>query len=388
MKKKIAILGSTGSIGKSTLEIISKDKKNFNLILLTANNNYKKLIEQAKKFNVKNVIIKNKSFYKKVKNSLKKNKTKVYSGEVSLTKIISGKIDLTMSAIVGLAGLQPTVDAIKVSKTVALANKETIICGWHILSELKKKYKTNILLVDSEHFSINELTKNIHEDEVEEIIITASGGPFLNTQKNKLNKMKAKQAINHPNWKMGKKISVDSANLMNKVFEVIEAYKFFKFKKEKYRVIIHPQSYVHSIIRFKNGLIKMILYNADMKIPISNIIYEKKNNFFNLSKIKSKNLNSMNFYEVDKKKFPSIKLIKKCLSLGFSTPIIVNASNEVLVGLFLKGKIGFLDIVSTINKIFKDKEFKKYAKNKSSSLKSIKIIDNWARMKTLDICNR
>tara|TARA_Y100000590_G_scaffold140121_1_gene160654 strand:- start:4876 stop:6042 length:1167 start_codon:yes stop_codon:yes gene_type:complete len=388
MKKKIAILGSTGSIGKSTLEIISKDKKNFNLILLTANNNYKKLIEQAKKFNVKNVIIKNKSFYKKVKNSLKKNKTKVYSGEVSLTKIISGKIDLTMSAIVGLAGLQPTVDAIKVSKTVALANKETIICGWHILSELKKKYKTNILLVDSEHFSINELTKNIHEDEVEEIIITASGGPFLNTPKNKLNKMKAKQAINHPNWKMGKKISVDSANLMNKVFEVIEAYKFFKFKKEKYRVIIHPQSYVHSIIRFKNGLIKMILYNADMKIPISNIIYEKKNNFFNLSKIKSKNLNSMNFYEVDKKKFPSIKLIKKCLSLGFSTPIIVNASNEVLVGLFLKGKIGFLDIVSTINKIFKDKEFKKYAKNKSSSLKSIKIIDNWARMKTLDICNR
>ena len=388
MKKKIAILGSTGSIGKSTLEIISKDKKNFNLILLTANNNYKKLIEQAKKFNVKNVIIKNKSFYKKVKNSLKKNKTKVYSGEVSLTKIISGKIDLTMSAIVGLAGLQPTVDAIKVSKTVALANKETIICGWHILSELKKKYKTNILLVDSEHFSINELTKNIHEDEVEEIIITASGGPFLNTPKNKLNKMKAKQAINHPNWKMGKKISVDSANLMNKVFEVIEAYKFFKFKKEKYRVIIHPQSYVHSIIRFKNGLIKMILYNSDMKIPISNIIYEKKNNFFNLSKIKSKNLNSMNFYEVDKKKFPSIKLIKKCLSLGFSTPIIVNASNEVLVGLFLKGKIGFLDIVSTINKIFKDKEFKKYAKNKSSSLKSIKIIDNWARMKTLDICNR
>ena len=388
MKKKIAILGSTGSIGKSTLEIISKDKKNFNLILLTANNNYKKLIEQAKKFNVKNVIIKNKSFYKKVKNSLKKNKTKVYSGEVSLTKIISGKIDLTMSAIVGLAGLQPTVDAIKVSKTVAFANKETIICGWHILSELKKKYKTNILLVDSEHFSINELTKNIHEDEVEEIIITASGGPFLNTPKNKLNKMKAKQAINHPNWKMGKKISVDSANLMNKVFEVIEAYKFFKFKKEKYRVIIHPQSYVHSIIRFKNGLIKMILYNADMKIPISNIIYEKKNNFFNLSKIKSKNLNSMNFYEVDKKKFPSIKLIKKCLSLGFSTPIIVNASNEVLVGLFLKGKIGFLDIVSTINKIFKDKEFKKYAKNKSSSLKSIKIIDNWARMKTLDICNR
>jgi 1-deoxy-D-xylulose-5-phosphate reductoisomerase len=388
MKKKIAILGSTGSIGKSTLDVIRNDKKNFDVILLTANNNYKKLIEQAKKFSVKNVIIRNKSFYKKVQNSLKRNKTKVYTGNVSMTKIISGKIDFTMSAIVGLAGLQPTIDAIKSSKTVALANKETIICGWHILNKLKKKYKTNILPVDSEHFSINELTKNIDNSEVEEIIITASGGPFLYTSKNKLNHINPKQAINHPNWKMGKKISVDSANLMNKVFEVIEAYKFFGFKKEKYRIMIHPQSYVHSIIRFKSGLIKMILYNADMKIPISNILYGKKNKFLNLPKIKSRSLNNMNFYEVDKEKFPSTKLIKKCLTLGFSTPIIVNASNEVLVGLFLKGKIGFLDIVKTINKIFKDKEFKKYAKNNAGSLESIKIIDNWARMKTLNICNR
>ena len=388
MKKKIAILGSTGSIGKSTLDVIEKDKKNFNLILLSANNNYKKLIEQAKKFNAKNVIIKNKSFYKKVKNSLKGNKTKVYTGDTPLTKIISGKIDLTMSAIVGLAGLQPTVDAIKVSKTVALANKETIICGWHILSKLKKKYKTIILPVDSEHFSINELTKNVDDDQIEEIIITASGGPFLHTPRYKLKHINPKQAIKHPNWKMGKKISVDSSNLMNKVFEIIEACKFFRFKKEKYRIIIHPQSYVHSIIKFKNGLIKMILYNSDMKIPISNILYKNKNKFLNLSRIKSKALNNMNFYEVDKKKFPSIELIKKCLNLGFSAPIIVNASNEVLVGLFLKGKIGFLDIVETINKIFKDKEFKKYAKSKSSSLESIKTIDNWARMKTLDICNR
>ena len=388
MKMKIAILGSTGSIGQSTLDIIKRDKKNFNVVLLSANNNYKKLIRQAKKFNVKNVLIKNKSHYPKVKNLLKKTKTKVYSGDVSINKIISRKIDLTMSAIVGLAGLQPTVDAIKVSKTVALANKETIICGWHFLSKLKKKYKTEILPVDSEHFSIMELTKNVTDDEIEEIIITASGGPFLRVPRNKLNDIKPKQAINHPNWKMGKKISVDSANLMNKVFEVIEAYKFFGFKKKKYRIMIHPQSYVHSIICFKNGLIKMILYNADMKIPISNILYGRKNKFSNLSKIKSKVLNDMTFQEVDKKKFPSVKLIKKCFTSGFSTSIVVNASNEVLVGLFLKGKIGFLDIVKTINKIFKDKEFKKYAKTKARSIKSIKIVDNWARKKALDMCER
>ena len=386
MKTKIAILGSTGSIGKSTLDVIKKDKKKFDVILLTANNNYKKLIQQAKDFNVKNVLINNKLFYERVKNSLKKNKTKVFSGDISITDIISGKLDYTLSAIVGLAGLQPTVDSIKISKNVAIANKETIICGWHILSKLKKKHKTNILPVDSEHFSIMELTKNVSNSEVEEIIITASGGPFLNTSQNKLNYVNPKQAINHPNWKMGKKISVDSANLMNKVFEVIEAYKFFGFEKQKYRIMIHPQSYVHSIIRFKNGLIKMILYNPDMKIPISNILYGKKNRLLNISKIKSKVLNKLSFKEVNVKKFPSIKLIKKCLNSGFSAPIIVNASNEVLVSLFLKEKIGFLDIVKMINKVFKDKEFKKYASSKAKSINDIKIIDNWARLKTNDMC--
>ena len=384
MKKKIAILGSTGSIGKSTLDIIKKDKKNFDVILLTANNNYKKLIQQAKQFEAKNVLIKNHKFYLKVKNSLKK--TKVYSGDVPIKKIFSKKLDYTMSAVVGLAGLQPTIDVIKISRTVAIANKETIICGWSILSRLIKKYKTQILPVDSEHFSIMELTKNANDSDVEEIIITASGGPFLKKPLNKLNHVKPKQAINHPNWKMGKKISIDSANMMNKVFEVIEACKLFKFNKKKYKIVIHPQSYVHSIIRFKNGLIKMILYNTDMKIPISNTIYQKENSFSNKSKIDIKILNKLNFEKVDIKKFPSIKLIKKCLNFGYSTPIIVNASNEVLVDLFLKRKINFLDIVATINKIFKDNDFDKYAKRKPKTVEEIKTIDDWARLKTMDMC--
>jgi 1-deoxy-D-xylulose-5-phosphate reductoisomerase len=384
INKKIAILGSTGSIGKSTLDVIKKDKKNFDIILLTANNNYKLLIKQAKQFKAKNVLIKNHKFYSKVKNSLKR--TKVYSGDTPINKIISKKIDYTMSAVVGLAGLQPTIDAIKISKIVAIANKETIICGWSVLSKFIKKYKTQILPVDSEHFSIMELTKNVEDSDVEEIIITASGGPFLRKPLNKLNKVKPKQAINHPNWKMGKKISIDSANMMNKVFEVIEACKLFKFNKSKYKIVIHPQSYVHSIVHFKNGLIKMILYNTDMKIPISNTIYQNNNYFPKEGKINTKILNNLSFEKVNLKKFPSIKIIKKCFKTGYSTPIIINASNEVLVSLFLKGKINFLDIVTTINKIFKDKDFKKYAKTKPRSVKDVNLIDKWARLKTINMC--
>ena len=388
MKKKIAILGSTGSIGQSTLEVIRKDKKNFNIILLSANNNYKKLVEQAKQFKVKNVLIKNHKFYLKVKNSLKMTKTKVYSGDISIKRIISKKLDYTMSAVVGLAGLQPTIDAIKVSKTVAIANKETIICGWQVLSKFIKKYKTEIIPVDSEHFSIMELTKGVSNEEVEEIIITASGGPFLNTPINKLRKVKAKQAIKHPNWKMGKKISVDSANMMNKVFEVVEAYKLFKFDKSKYKIMIHPQSYVHSIIRFKNGLIKMILYNTDMKIPISNTLYKSKKNVLKTSNVEIKHINNLNFQKVNSKTFPSIKLLNKCFTLGLSTPIIINAANEVLVDLFLKGKIEFLDIVKIINKILKHKDFRKNAKRKPDSIKDIQIADNWSRLKTTNMCVR
>ena len=388
MKKKIAILGSTGSIGKSTLEVIKKDKKNFDVVLLTANNNYRKLIQQAKEFKVRNVIINNNNFYLKVKNSLKKNKTKVYFGNISLNKIIKKKIDYTMSAVVGLAGLQPTIDAIKISKVVALANKETIICGWPILNKLIKKYKTEIVPVDSEHFSIMKLTKGVSNDEVEEIIITASGGPFLNVPINKLKKIKPSQAIKHPNWKMGKKISVDSANMMNKVFEIIEAYKLFKFDKEKYKIMIHPQSYVHSIIRFKNGLIKMILYNSDMKIPISNILYGSKKNILNIKKIDTKILNNLTFQKVDSKKFPSINLIKRSLKFNNSIPTIINASNEVLVDMFLNKKISFLDIVRIVNRIFKDEDFNKYATRKLSSINDIKIIDNWARLKTISMCVR
>ena len=227
MKRRIIILGSTGSIGKSTLDIIEKDIKNFSIVLLTANNNYTTLAKQAKKFKAENVLIKNKKLINKLKKLLEKTNTKVYAGDISDNKIISKKVDFTMSSIVGIAGLQPTIDAIKFSKIVALANKESIICAWNIILAHSKKYKTRILPVDSEHFSIMQLTKNITNDEIKEIIITASGGPFLNKPIKKLNFIKPHQAIKHPNWSMGKKISIDSSTMMNKVFEVIETQRIF-----------------------------------------------------------------------------------------------------------------------------------------------------------------
>jgi len=388
MKKKIAILGSTGSIGTSTLEIIKKDKKSFEIILLVANNNYKKLIKQAIEFSAKNVLIRNEKYYAIVKKRLRGKKIKVFSGNTTLNLIIKKKLDYTISAIVGIAGLQPTLDAIKISKNLAIANKETIICGWELITKLINKYKTNLIPIDSEHFSIMELTKNLKDSDVEEIIITASGGPFLNTPNKNLNNVTPSQATKHPNWKMGKKISIDSANMMNKVFEVIEAIKLFNFDKKKYKIMIHPQSYVHSIIRLKNGLVKMILYNTDMKIPIANILYSGKNIYSKKSAVSSKNLNKNSFEIVDEKKFPSIKLINKCFLYGPSTPIIVNASNEILVNLFLNGKIGFLDIVGSLSKIFNQKDFKKYAKRKAKSVNDIKITDKWARLKTIDMCVR
>ena len=382
MRIKIAILGSTGSIGKSTLEIIKKNKSKFNVELLMAQNNFKALINQAKIFRAANVLIVNKKYYAKIKKALSTTKTKVFFGNKPVNSIITKKIDYTMSAIVGIAGLKPTVEAIKCSKKIAIANKEAIICGWHILSKYIKKYKTEVLPVDSEHFSIMELSKKLNDNDIEEIILTASGGPFLKTPLTKLKYVKPIQAIKHPNWKMGKKISVDSATLMNKVFEIIEASKLFKFNISKYRILIHPQSYVHAIIRYRNGLIKMLLHKTDMKIPIANTIFGNSTKVHNIKKLDSLKLDRLRFFEPNKKRYPSIELVKKCMNNGQSGPIILNASNEILVSLFLQKKIKFTDICRILDKIIRHKTFNKYAKRKTSSLKEIYKLDQWAREMT------
>ena len=226
MKKKIAILGSTGSIGKSTFEILKIDKNNFDIILLTTNNNYKEILKQAKEFKVKNLVINNKKHYISLKRKFKNKKINIYNDFDSFNKKFKSKIDYTMCAISGLAGLKPTLASIKFSKKIAIANKESLICAWNLIQKKILKYKTKFIPIDSEHFSIWSLLNGSNNSNIEEVIITASGGPFLKLPLKKFKKIKPKSAVNHPNWKMGNKISIDSATLMNKVFEVIEAQEY------------------------------------------------------------------------------------------------------------------------------------------------------------------
>ena len=381
MKKKIAILGSTGSIGRTSLNIFHKDLKKFKIILLSANSNYSLISKQIKKYKPKYFLINDTETFKKIKKNHKRSKVKLYN-KFSDFNLKNLKLDITISAIVGIAGLDPTIKFTNISKKVLLANKEAIICGWNILSKHIKKYKTKILPVDSEHFSIMELSKKLKNNDIEEIILTASGGPFLKMPLTKLKYVKPNQAIQHPNWKMGKKISVDSATLMNKVFEIIEASKLFQFNISKYRILIHPQSYVHAIIRYRNGLIKMLLHKTDMKIPIANTIFNNNIKVHNMKKLNSLKLDQLRFFEPDKKRYPSIKLIKKCVSSGQAGPIILNASNEILVSLFLQKRIKFTDICKILGKIIRHKTFNKYAKRKTSSLKEIYKLDQWARKMT------
>ena len=384
MKKKIAILGSTGSIGKTTLEIIKKDKKNFDIILLTTNNNYKEILKQVKEFKVQNIIINNKKYYLRLKNKLKNRKIKIFNNFQSFDNKFKSKIDFTMSAISGLEGLKPTFELIKFSKTIAIANKESIICAWNLIKKKLKKYKTNFIPVDSEHFSIWSLLQNTNINSVNEIIITASGGPFLNTSLSQLSKIKIKDALNHPVWSMGKKISIDSATLMNKIFEIIEAQRIFNLDIKKFKILIHPNSYIHSMIKFNNGMIKIIAHDADMKIPITNSLYN--NEKLLKTKIDLKLLNNLQLSKVDRNKFPSIKFLKYLKNKNSMFETVFISINDQLVELFIQNKIKYLDIYKYMNKIINLSEFKPYFKKIPNDINEIIKLSTYVKLKTKLIC--
>ncbi len=386
MKKKIAILGSTGSIGKSTIEIIRKDKKNFDLILLTTNNNYKEILKQALEFKPRNLVINNSKNYLKLKKKLKNKKINIYNSINGFNRRFKNKIDFTMSAISGLDGLKPTLDLIKFSKNLGIANKESIICGWNLIQNKIKKHKTEFIPIDSEHFSIWSLLDKNTKKNVEQIIITASGGPFLKLPLSKFKKIKPSNAIKHPNWKMGNKISIDSSTLMNKVFEVIEAQRIFNIDINKFKVLTHPSSYVHAIVKFHNGLTKILLHDTDMKIPIINSIYNRSNINFKNSKLNLNVLNNLNFAKIDSKKFPSIKIINmipKKISL-YETVLV--SANDQLVDLFLKNKISFQNITILLKKILRMKIFKKYKRITPKNYKEIIALSHYVRLKTRLLC--
>jgi 1-deoxy-D-xylulose-5-phosphate reductoisomerase len=357
-KKKICILGSTGSIGQTTLEIILKNKKDFDVVLLSGNNNVELLISQAKKFKPKYVYSNNFFFKEKLKTFCKNNNIFFIDDLNSLKKI---KFDVTIAAISGMAGLLPTINIIKFSKKILIANKESIICGWKFILKELKKHHCNFTPIDSEHFSILNLIENKNLNSVKYIYLTASGGPFFEKKVN-LNKVTPAQAAKHPNWKMGKKISIDSANLMNKVLEVIEASLIFNLPINKFKIIIHPQSLIHAIIEFKNGLSSMLYHYNDMKIPITNSLY---NNFYNYKNNDHKFLsqNKLTFIEANSKKNPSLKILNLNNVLNENGFILINALNEILVQKFLKNKITFPDITNKLIGILNTNIVKNYLKN-------------------------
>ena len=381
MKKKIVILGSTSSIGKSLLNIIKNDKKNFKIELLTANTNYKDLIIQAKKFNVKNIIITDPNSFKKTKIICKNKKMNIFQNFTGLKKILPKKVDYVMSAISGINGLLPTYKIISRTKLIAIANKEAIVCGWPIIKKELKKKKTKFIPVDSEHFSIFSLLDRKNVNNIEKIYITASGGPFINLPKNKFKKIKLSDALKHPNWRMGKKITIDSATLMNKVFEVIEAKNIFNIDYKKILILTHPKSYVHAIIKFKNGISKFLIHDPDMKIPIYNSIFNQEGKNFKSKPLDFKTLNNLNLKKVDEKKFPLVRLLNELPQNSSLFETVIITVNDYLVYKFLNKKINFQKLNKLIYKISNLRDFQKFKKIKPKSVGQIYKLRNYVHLK-------
>ena len=381
--KRIAIFGSTGSIGTSLLKIIKDDKKNFKIELLTANKNYKKLIKQAKFFNVKNIILTDYNSFLIATKLLKNTKVKVFKNFDSLNKIfdIDKKIDYSMCAISGFEGLKPTLDIVRYTKNIAIANKESIICGWNLIKKDLKKYKTNFIPVDSEHFSIWSLLNNGKKTNLEKIYITASGGPFRTLPLNKFKNISIKDALKHPNWSMGKKITIDSATMMNKVFEIIEAKKIFNFNYKQIEILIHPKSYLHAIVKFDNGLSKFLIHDTNMIIPIFNSIYFNTN-----KKLKSKNidiniLNNLDLKKIDNIRFPVINILNKMNENDSLFETVIVSANDKLVNLFLKDKIKFNDISNILIKICNSTQFNKFKSIKPKNIGEINDLADYVSLK-------
>jgi 1-deoxy-D-xylulose-5-phosphate reductoisomerase len=385
MKKKVAILGSTGSIGKTLLNIINKDKKNFEVKLLTARKNYKDILHQAKIFNVKNIIISDKKNYKIAQSNIKNKNIKIYNSYKDFDKIFKNKIDYTMSSFSGIDGLSPTIDIIKHTKYIAIANKEAIICGWNLLHKELKKCKTVFLPVDSEHFSTWFALRSNHILNIEKIYLTASGGPFKNLPINKFKKIKIEQALKHPNWQMGKKISIDSATMMNKVFEIIEAKNIFNVDYKKLDILIHPDSYIHAIIKFNNGLIKIVAHDTTMKIPIFNTLYYNLPKALKTTKVDINKLNNIKLSKVNLSRFPIIGLISILPNKHSLFETVIVSANDELVELFLEKKIKFTDISINLFKLLNLSEFKKYKNIQPNNINKIIKLNKYVRSKIRSI---
>ena len=375
MKKKILLLGSTGSIGKSTLNIIRNYKTKLEIVGLSTNKNIKLIIKQSREFKVKNLIINDFKSYKKILNYRLNKKIKIFNNISDFLKINKTKFDISIIGISGFDGLDPTLKVIPYSKNLSSANKESIICGWKFIKNKLKKYKTNFIPLDSEHFSIWSLIKNSNHKMISKIYLTASGGPFLNKSKSKINNARVSDVIKHPNWNMGHKISVDSATLMNKLFELIEASKIFNLPMNKFDIIIHPKSYVHALVNFKNGLSKILIHDTKMEIPIFNSIFDNTLETYTKNKdINFKNLNGQNFIKPTNSVFPFLKLINHYKRNDTYYEIILVTVNDFFVKSFLKGNISFQKMQIKLLKKLKDPYLSKYYNSYPKKINDIYLI--------------
>jgi len=351
VKRRIAILGSTGSIGTQALDVIQSNPELFEVEVLTANNNYDLLIKQSFQFRPNAIVIGNKEKYSFVKDALASTDIKVYAGNDAISQIVEmDTIDIVLTAMVGFSGLIPTINAIKARKTIALANKETMVVAGELVTSLALEYNVPIIPVDSEHSAIFQCLVG-EKSPIEKIILTASGGPFRNLSLEQLKNVTCADALNHPNWCMGSKITIDSATLMNKGLEVIEAKWLFNLKPEQIDVVVHPQSIIHSLVQFEDGSLKAQMGLPDMRLPIQYALtfpYRVKTDYPRFS---FSNYPSLTFEEPNTEKFRNLTLAREALLSGGNSPCILNAANEIAVASFLNNQVGFLQISEIIEKV-------------------------------------
>ena len=350
-KRSVAILGSTGSIGTQTLEVISEHPEKFEVEVLTANHNSELLIKQALEFNPNCVVISDESKYKIVSDALESKGIKVFSGNEALSQIVEMEtIDIVLTALVGFSGLKPTINAIKAGKPIALANKETLVVAGELVTNLAKEKAVNIFPVDSEHSAIFQCLAGEFHNKIEKIYLTASGGPFRCKDLDFLSKVKKEKALKHPNWNMGNKVTIDSASLMNKGLEVIEAKWLFGLLPEQIDVIVHPQSIIHSIVQFEDGSMKAQMSLPDMKMPIQYALGYPERLKSNFNRFTFLDYPSFTFEKPNTKNFRNLELAFRAMKAGGNNPCVLNAANEVVVESFLKDQISFLKMSDVIEK--------------------------------------
>jgi 1-deoxy-D-xylulose-5-phosphate reductoisomerase len=373
--KRIAILGSTGSIGTQTLQVIAEHPDLFEAEVLTANNQVEKLIEQARRFMPDAVVIANEEKYETLRDALADLPIKVYAGQKALCEVVeSGSVDIVLAALVGFAGLLPTIHAIRARKLVALANKETLVVAGELVTQLARQYRAPILPVDSEHSAIFQSLVGEDENEIDKILLTASGGPFREFSAEQLRHVTPIQALQHPNWKMGAKITIDSATMMNKGFEVIEARWLFGVAPEQIEVLVHPQSVVHSAVQFRDGAVKAQLGVPDMRLPIQYALTYPKRLTLSGERLDLFRLGHLTFEHPDEKKFPCLGLAYEALRRGGNAACVLNRANEVMNLAFREGKIGFADIFTNIEKVMEKVPFEE-----DSSFEAYIATDNETR---------